>query len=149
MSLETQVRAMMMQALKDKDTVKKDALSGLLSALKAKAIDKRSELSSEEEVAVVAYEVKQLKETIATAPPSGYENIISDAKNRIDILSEFLPEQMSADEIRDTIKKVLDDLNLTAPTMKEKGIIMKNLMPLTKGKADGKEVNDILAEFFS
>lgn len=148
MALIDQVRSEMMAALKERNTVKKEALSALLSALKAKAIDKRSDLTPEEEIAVVQREVKQLKETMDTAP-AGYEAVVEECKSKLEYYSVYLPKQMDEEEIKATIKGVLDSLGLEKPTAKEKGIIMKNLMPLTKGKADGKLVNDILSTFFA
>lgn len=148
MALIDQVRSEMMAALKERNSEKKDALSALLSALKAKAIDKRSDLTAEEEIAVVQREVKQLKETMDTAP-AGYEDVVETCKRKIEYYSVYLPKQMDEEEIKATIKSVLDSLGLTNPTAKEKGIIMKNLMPLTKGKADGKLVNEILSTFFA
>ena len=148
MALIDQVRSEMMAAMKEKNTVKKEALSALLAALKSKAIDKRADLTQEEEIAVVQREVKQLKETMDTAP-SGYEAVVEECKAKLAFYTVYLPKQMDEEEIKATIKSVLDSLGLEAPTMKEKGIIMKNLMPLTKGKADGKLVNDILATFFA
>ncbi|MEG0020086.1 MAG: GatB/YqeY domain-containing protein [Oscillospiraceae bacterium] len=147
MTLIEQVRGEMMAALKAHDTEKKEALSALLAALKAKFIDKRSDLTQEEEQGVVSREVKQLKETIETAP-AGYEDVVAKAQKTIEYFSVYLPQQMSEDEIKAAIETVLAALSLTLPTPKEKGIIMKNLMPLTKGKADGKLVNDILATYF-
>lgn len=148
MALIDQVRSEMMAAMKEKNTVKKEALSALLSALKNKAIDKRADLTAEEEIAVVQREVKQLKETMDTAP-AGYETVVEECRQKLEFYTVYLPKQMNEEEIRATIKSVLDSLGLAAPTAKEKGIIMKNLMPLTKGKADGKLVNDILATFFA
>lgn len=141
------VRADMMRAMKNKEKVKKDALSALLSALKAKAIDNHGRLSDEDGIAVVSKEIKQLKETMDTAPAE-YVRVKEECKEKIEILSAYMPRQMSEDEIKQTISKVLADLGLEKPTAKEKGIIMKNLMPLVKGKADGKLVNEILATFF-
>ena len=148
MALIDQVRSEMMAALKAKNTEKKEALSALLSALKSKAIDKRADLTPEEEIAVVQREVKQLKETMETAP-AGYEEVVETCRRKLEYYAVYLPKQMDEEEIRTTIKSVLDSLGLSAPTAKEKGIIMKNLMPLTKGKADGKLVNDILSTFFA
>ena len=148
MSMIDTVRSGMMEAMKNKDKVRKDALSALLAALKAKAIDlgERDGIS-EEAVAVVAKEIKRLKETAETAP-AGYEAVVEECNAKIAILSEFMPKQMSEDEIKETIKGVLANLGIENPTAKQKGIIMKNLMPLTKGKADGKLVNEILSGFF-
>ena len=148
MALIDQVRSEMMAAMKEKNTLKKEALSALLAALKSKAIDKRSDLTAEEEIAVVQREVKQLKETMDTAP-AGYEAVVEECKAKLEFYTVYLPKQMDEEEIKATIKSVLDALGLEKPTPKEKGIIMKNLMPLTKGKADGKLVNDILSTFFA
>ena len=148
MALIDQVRSEMMAAMKEKNTIKKEALSALLAALKSKAIDKRGDLTPEEEIAVVQREVKQLKETMDTAP-AGYEAVVEECKAKLEFYTVYLPKQMDEEEIRATIKSVLASLGIEIPTAKEKGIIMKNLMPLTKGKADGKLVNDILSSFFA
>ena len=148
MALMDDVRAGMMAAMKNKDKVTKEALSALLAALKSKMIDNHGELSAEDAIAVVAREVKQLKETMDTAPET-YVEVKEDCKAKIEILSQFLPKQMSEEEIREVIKTVLEKLGIEVPDAKQKGIIMKNLMPLVKGKADGKLVNDILATFFA
>ena len=140
------VRAAMMQAMKDGDKPRKDALSLLLSALKNKFIDKREDLTPEEENAVVLKEIKQCQETMESAPKDRTD-IIEECKLRISVYSEFAPKQMDKAEITEIIKKVLSDLGLDAPTVKDKGIIMKNLMPIVKGKADGGLVNATLGEF--
>lgn len=139
------VRKEMMQALKDKDTQRKNTLSLLLSALKAKAIDKRSDLTEEEENAVVLKEIKQTQETLDLAP-ADRADIREECKTRIAVLSEFAPKQMSEDEIGEQIKNVFASLGISEPSVKDKGILMKNLMPLVKGKADGATVNRLVSE---
>ena len=140
------VRAAMVEAMKAKDKARKDSLSMLLSALKNAEIDKRSPLTEEEADAVVKKEIKQVKETIDTAP-ADRADIIEEAKKRLAVYQEFAPADMTEDQIRETIAKVLAELGIEAPTVKDKGKIMKSLMPLVKGKADGKIVNEILAGF--
>lgn len=147
MSKVDTVRAAMMQAMKDKDKPRKDALSLLLSALKAKQIDKRADLTEEEENAVIFHEIKQAQETIDTTPAERTE-IIEEAKFRMNVYSEFAPKLMDEGEIRTVIDGVLAELELTAPTVKDKGKIMKVLMPKVKGKADGGLVNRILTSYF-
>ena len=147
MALMDDVRAGMMAAMKNKDKVRKDALSALLSALKSKMIDNKGVLSEDDAIAVVAREIKQLKETLETAPEA-YVEIKEECAAKIAVLSEFMPKQMDVDEIKEVIKGVLDTLGIENPEAKLKGIIMKNLMPLVKGKADGKLVNEVLATFF-
>ena len=142
------VRAAMMQAMKDKDKERKDALSLLLSALKSKQIDKRADLTEEEENAVIFREIKQAQETVDTTPADRTQ-IIDEAKLRIRVYSEFVPKLMDEEEIRKVITEVLAELQIAAPTAKDKGRIMKTLMPRVKGKADGGLVNQVLSSFFA
>ena len=148
MALMDDVRVGMMAAMKNKDKVRKDALSALLAAMKSKAIDNKGELSDDDAIAVVAKEIKQLKETMDTAPES-YVEVKEECAAKIAVLSEFMPKQMDVEEIKEVIAGVLASLGLEKPEAKQKGIIMKNLMPLVKGKADGKLVNEVLATFFA
>lgn len=136
MSKTQQIQKEMMMALKNKDSERKETLSLLLSALKLKAKDKREDLTPDEEDAIILKEIKQTKETLESAP-ADRTDIIEQCEKRIAVLSEFAPKRMSEDEIKDAIKSVIQSLGLEEPTQKEKGVIMKNLMPLTKGKADG------------
>lgn len=137
------VRAAMMQAMKNKSKERKESLSMLLSALKNKAIDKRADLTEEEENAVVLKEIKQCQEAIDTAP-AGREDVIQENTARIAVYQEFAPRMMDRDEIAAVVDQVLAELNLSAPTAKEKGLIMKTLMPRVKGKADSALVNQVL-----
>ena len=117
------VRAAMMQAMKDKDKERKDALSLLLSALKSKQIDKRADLTEEEENAVIFREIKQAQETIDTTPADRVQTI-EEAKLRMKVYGEFVPKLMDEDEIRAIIKEVLAELQIDQPTVKDKGRIM-------------------------
>ena len=142
------VRAAMMQAMKDKDKARKDALSLLLSALKNKAIDKRADLTEDEENAVIFREIKQVQETIDTTPADRVQTI-EEAKLRMSVYSEFVPKLMGENEIREVIAAVLAELAIEKPTAKDKGKIMKTLMPRVKGKADGSLVNQVLGSYFA
>lgn len=143
MSKMDTVRSAMMQAMKDKDKPRKDALSLLLAALKNKAIDKREELTEEEENAVIFREIKQAKETIDTTPADRTQ-IIEEAKMRMHVYEEFAPRLMDETEIAAVIDEVLAELGIDAPCAKDKGRIMKTLMPRVKGKADGALVGKVL-----
>lgn len=142
------VRAAMMQAMKDKNKERKDALSLLLAALKSKQIDKRADLTEEEENVVIFREIKQAQETVDTTPADRTQ-IVEEAKLRIQVYSEFVPKLMDEEEIRKVITEVLAELQIEAPTAKDKGRIMKTLMPRVKGKADGGLVNQVLSSFFA
>ena len=146
MSKIDEVRADMVKAMKagDKDT--KETLSMLLAALKNKAIDKRSDLTPEEEIQVILEEVKQTKETLDMTPADRTE-IIEECNRRLSVLEQYAPKMMDEAEIREVITATLSEVGIEAPTAKDKGKIMKVLMPKVKGKADGKLVNDILMTF--
>ena len=148
MNMTDNVRSAMVAAMKagEKDT--KESLSLLLSALKNKAIDKRADLTPEEEVQVVLKEIKQTKETLDLTPADRTE-IIEECTKRIAVLEQFAPKMMGEDEIRAVIEETLKEAGIEAPTAKDKGKIMKVLMPKVKGKADGKLVNDILTSYFN
>ena len=137
------VRAAMMQAMKDKNKERKESLSMLLSALKNKAIDKRADLTEEEENAVILKEIKQCQEAIDTAP-AGRDDVLAENTARIAVYQEFAPKLMDEAEITAVLDAVLAELNITAPTAKDKGLIMKTLMPRVKGKADSALVNKVL-----
>ena len=127
------VRVAMVQAMKAKDKARKDSLSMLLSALKNAEIDKREPLTEAE-----------TQETYDLAP-ADREDIRKEAAERLAVYKEFAPEDMSVDQIREVIGEVLKELGLESPSQKDKGAIMKALMPRVKGKADGKTVNETLA----
>lgn len=139
------VRKEMMEALKAGNTKRKEALSLLLSALKSMQIDKRSELNEDEENAVVFKEIKSAQEAIDTAPASRTD-IVDENRFKIGIYSEFAPKLMSEDEIKAVLQDVLNQLGIEKPKPSDKGTIMKTLMPLVKGKADGKLINKLLEE---
>ena len=139
------VRAAMVQAMKNKDKERKDALSMLLSVLKKAEIDKRSPLTEDEENAVVKKEIKQCQETYDSAPEDRTD-IREEAALRIQVYREFAPEDMSVEQITEVIQSVLKELGIEKPGPADKGKIMKVLMPKVKGKADGKVVNETLAK---
>ena len=145
MSKTKEVQQQMMAAMKAKDAERKAALSLLLSALKAKAKDKREDLTEEEENAIIQKEIKQTRETMEAAP-ADRDDIRKEYQYQLDVYKEFAPAEMSEEEIRKLVQSVLDQLEITAPTMRDKGPVMKHLMPQVKGKADGKLVNKIVGE---
>lgn len=148
MSKIDEVRAAMFEAMKAKDKDRKDALSMLLGALKNKAIDKRADLTDVEENEVIKKEIRQTKETMDLAP-ADRTDIIDQCKARLAVLQEFAPEEMNEDEIHAVVVAVLNELGITEPSAKDKGKVMKELMPRVKGKADGSLVNKIVGEILN
>lgn len=145
MSMADKVRSEMVAAMKNKEKDRKDALSMLLSALKNKAIDKREDLTEAEEFEVVKKEIKQTKETMELAP-ADRADIREACEKRLAVYQEFAPEEMSEEAVLAEVKAVLAALAIDAPSMKDKGKVMKELMPRVKGRADGGMVNKIVGE---
>ena len=148
MSKIEEVRSDMVKAMKAGEKERKETLSMLLAALKNKAIDKRSDLTEEEETQVIMKEIKQTKETLEMTP-ADRTDIIAECEKRLSVLEQYAPKMMDESEIKSVIEALLSEMGLDAPTAKDKGKIMKNLMPKVKGKADGKLVNDILTGYLN
>ena len=140
------VRKAMMEALKAGDKPRKEALSLLLSALKAKTIDKRADLSEEEANAVVYREIKEAQETLDTTP-AARADVIAECRLRMAVYAEFAPARMDDEAIRGVIEETLAELGLSEPTAKDKGRLMKALMPKVRDKADGAAVNRLVGTY--
>ena len=136
------VRSAMMAALKAGDKPRKEALSLLLSALKNKAIDKRADLTEDEENAVVYKEIKEAQETLDTTP-ADRTDIREEARFRMEVWSAFAPERMGEEDVRALVAAVAQELG-GGLTVKDKGRLMKALMPRLKGKAEGGLVNRVV-----
>lgn len=145
MSKIDEIRAEMVTAMKNKDKDRKETLSMLLAALKNKAIDKREDLTEAEEYEVIKKEIKQTKETMELAP-ADRSDIIEQCEKRLAVLKEFAPEEMSEEAILAVINEALAGLGITEPSVKDKGRVMKELMPKVKGKADGALVNRLVGQ---
>ena len=148
MSKIEEVRSDMIGAMKAGDKETKETLSMLLAALKNKAIDKRADLTEEEEVQVIMKEIKQTKETLEMTPEDRTD-ILEECQKRLAVLEQYAPKMMDETEIRSVIDATLTELSIDTPTAKDKGRIMKVLMPKVKGKADGKLVNETLMSYLN
>jgi hypothetical protein len=140
------IRGEMVAAMKAKDKQRKDVLSLLLAELKNVEINNRTPLTDEEGDQVILKQIKQLNETLSMTP-ADRQDIIDECNFSISVLKEYAPKMMDEGEIKTVIEETLRELSIDKPTPKEKGAIMKVLMPKVKGKADGKLVNEVLAGF--
>ena len=137
------MRSDMVDAMKAKDKIRKDAISALISAAKKVAIDEGCRDNIPEELVdrVILKEIKSVKEQIDTCPDSRAE-LKAEYQARYDIMNEYAPKLLSADEIREILTTKYADVVAT----KNRGQIMKNVMGELKGKADGKLINQIVGE---
>lgn len=142
MEMET-LQKEMIAAMKARDKVRKDAISGLVSAAKKVAIDEgcRDDIKEELVNRVILKELKTVKEQIDSCPESRPE-LKEEYQARYDIYQEFAPAMMSAEEVEKFITEKFADVLAS----KNKGMIMKNVMPELKGKADGKVINQVVAK---
>ena len=137
MQLET-LRKDMVAAMKAKDKVTKEAVSSLIAAAKKVAIDEgcRDDIPEELVDRVILKELKTVKEQLDTCPENR-EDLRSEYQARYDIIAEFAPQMMSAEEVESYITEKFADVVAT----KNMGQIMKAVMGDLKGKADGKVIN--------
>ena len=142
MELET-LRSDMIAAMKAKDKARKEAISSLISAAKKVAIDEgcRDDIKPELVDRVILKELKTVKEQIDTCP-ADRTDLLEQYKARYDVFNEYAPKLLSEDEVRDILTTKFADVIAT----KNKGQIMKAVMAELKGKADGKVINQVVAE---
>ena len=133
----------MIAAMKARDKVRKDAISTLVSAAKKAAIDEgcRDDIKEELVNRVILKEMKSVKEQIDTCPADRTE-LLEEYKKRYEIMSEFAPKMLSAEEVAAILQEKFADVLAT----KNKGQIMKAVMGELKGKADGKVINQVVAD---
>lgn len=137
-----QLRKDNMQAMKDHDKTKKGVLSLVISSIALAEKESGKELSKEEELTYVQKELKQQRESLDETP-ADRKDIIDETNQKIAILEAYLPKQLSEDEIKEAILKIVSDQNLDL-TKKSQGKIMKTMMSEYKGQTDGKTVNKVL-----
>ena len=146
MTLET-LQAAMIAAMKNKDKERKDTLSSLIGAIKKVAIDKKCKDNITEELVneVILKEKKIVQEMIDTCPEERTD-LLKQYTERLKVIDEFAPVLMTNDEeIKNVISTILSDNQIEA-TKTNKGQIMKTVMPVLKGKADMKIVNQVIGE---
>ena len=143
MSLKERLGADFKEALKTKDATRKNAVNMARAAIKQYEVDHREELDDEGVQEVIAKQVKMRKDALADFEKAGRTDLLDVYKAEIDILQSYLPEQLSEDEVRSIVTKAMEEAGI-APEKKNMGMIMKTVMPLVKGKADGGIVKKVV-----
>lgn len=133
----------MMAAMKARDKERKDSIAVLVSAAKKLAIDAGCRENIPEEMVdqAILKEIKSVKEQIETCPAERAE-LKAEYEARLAVMSEYAPKMLSAEEVKAILTEKYADVIAT----KNKGMIMKNVMAELKGKADGKVINEVVAE---
>ncbi|MCU6762809.1 Uncharacterized conserved protein [uncultured Roseburia sp.] len=133
----------MISAMKARDKARKDAISSLISAVKKTAIDEgcRDNIQPELVDCVILKELKSVKEQVDSCPADRTE-LKAEYENRFQVISEYAPRLLSAEEVKAIITEKFADVLAS----KNKGQIMKAVMGELKGKADGKVINQVVGE---
>ncbi len=142
--LKEKLQQEMKDALKSGNSQKRTLLGMVLSAVKNKEIEKRSELGDDDVIAVIASEIKKRKDAVEQYEKGGRPELAEGERKEAEMLIAYMPEQMSEDEIRAEIKKVISEMG--AKDMKEMGKVIGMVMAKVKGKADGQLVSRIVKE---
>ena len=142
MGLKEDLMKALKEAMQNKDTLKKETITMLRAAILQVEKDGQKELSESEMQTIVAKEVKKRKESIVDFEKGGRLDIVEQVNKEIEILSEYLPEQLTEEEIINLVKDTIN--NVGATSIKEMGKVMGALRDKTAGKADGKLVSDIV-----
>ena len=147
MSLKERLMADLKEAMKSKDKLRKDVITMVRAAIKQKEVDERVELDDSDIENIISKQLKEKKASIEEFKKGNRQDLVDQTNDEIEILLKYLPEQLSDEELKEIIKKVIDENEITS--MKDIGKLMKNVMPLIKGKADGKQVNIIAKELLN
>jgi hypothetical protein len=156
MGLKDQIAADLKDAMRENDAVRRDTLRSLLTAINNTAIARvdvkdesatRQELPEEEVAGVLQKQAKQRRESIAEYEKGGRKDLVDREAAELAIISAYLPQQMSRDEIAAEVQKVIAETGATGPGDKNK--VMPVLMGRLKGKADGREINEVVTQLLT
>ncbi|MFD1038524.1 GatB/YqeY domain-containing protein [Virgibacillus byunsanensis] len=148
MSLLEQLNLDMKQAMKNKD---KDTLS-VIRMVKASLQNEsiklgKDELSEDEELTILSRELKQRKDSLQEFKSAGRDDLVEKLEIEINILQEYMPKQLSNDELEAIVQSTIQEVNATSK--KEMGKVMSAIMPKVKGKADGSQINKLVNKHLS
>lgn len=146
-SPKDQLMSALKEAMKNKDTERRNTIRLLQSAIKQVEVDERRELSDEDVVDILQKEAKKRRESIDELNSAGRNEQAAAEEAELDIIIEFLPAQLSQEEIEAMARDAIAKTGASSP--KEMGKVMGMLAPQTKGRADGKLVSTIVRELLS
>ncbi len=143
-SLKQKLNDELRQALRDRDRCRSSVIRLVMSAIHNAEIAKRASLEEADILGVIAKEAKQRKESIEAFKLGGRQDLVAQEEAELAILEEYLPEQMSRDEIIAAAHRVIDEVVAQSP--RDKGKVMSKLIPQLKGRAEGQLINEVVTE---
>lgn len=135
------------EAMKEKDELKKDTITMLRAAILQVEKDSQKELNQGEMEAIVAKQIKSRKESLDDYKKANRDDIVSKIEKEIEILTKYLPEQLTEDEIEKLITEAIKKTGAITP--RDMGKVMQEIRPQIAGKADGKFVSDMVKQMLA
>lgn len=147
MSLKEQLLQDMKQAMKEKDSIRKDTVQLVRSGVLQIEKDNKVELDDNGVMDVIVKELKKRRDALPDYEKSGRTDLVDNLNKEIEILMNYLPEQLSEQEVAAIVADTINELNAT--TMKDMGKVMAALTPKLKGRADNKIVSELVKKALS
>jgi len=144
MNLKENISNSLKIAMKENNVEAKSAIRSILAAIKNIEIDKSTLLSEQEIISVLHKEIKIRNESIEGALKNNRQDLINVAQKDIKIISQFLPEELSDDLIREMTRKTIEEIN--AKSISDMGKVMKELLPKIDGRAPNSKISQIVKE---
>ena len=142
MSLKQKLQEDLKSSMKNKDAIKKSVITLIRSSIKQYEVDNRVELQDDEIVDLIAKQLKQTRDSREEFAKAGREDLVGKAEAEIEVLKEYLPQQLSEEELNEIVISTISELGATS--MKDMKNIMSSIMPKVKGRADGKLINELV-----
>ena len=131
-------------AMKEKQELKKNVVQMIRAAVLQVEKDKQIELDDNQILEIIAKEAKKRKDSLADYEKSGREDLVEKIKAEIEIVSEYLPKQLTKEEIAEIVKSIIEETGAT--TIKDMGTVMKHAKEKMGASADGKAINEVVRE---
>ena len=147
MSIKDKLMADLKDAMKSHNKLRKDVITLIRSAIKQREVDERIELTDEDILTIISKQLKEKKSSIEDFKKGNREDLVKQTEDEMEILLEYLPKQLSQEDLKEIVKNAIDKENISS--MKDIGKLMKAVMPQVKGKADGSAVNKIARELLN
>ena len=147
MSLKLDIQNSMKTAMKAREALDLGVIRMVWSAIRKLEIDSKVDASDDQILGIIQKEIKSLNETISFLEQDNRTDAVNEARSKIAVLRRFMPEQLSEDAIRLEVMKVKSDLAVTGP--ESMGKMMGKLVPMLKGRCDGKILSKVVREVLS
>ena len=142
MSLKEKLQEDLKSSMKNKDTIRKSVITLVKAAIKQIEVDQRVELDDVAVMDIISKQLKQRNDSLAEFEKAGREDLIEETKSEIQVLKEYLPQQLSEEELEKIVIETIAEVGATS--MKDMGKIMAIIKPKTAGRADGRKINELV-----